>query len=52
MPKNLLLPKDRLLHVGGQVLATVDALVLLDELLDRDLHLGVGVVQRRVQHDD
>ena len=45
-------PEDGLEHVGGQVLAGVDALVLLHKHVRRDLHLGVGVVQRRVQHDD
>ena len=45
-------PEDGLKHVGGQVLAAVDALVLLDELLSADLHLGVGVVEGGVEHDD
>ena len=45
-------PEDGLQHVGGQVLAAVDALVLFDELLSTDLHLGVGVVEGGVEHDD
>ena len=45
-------PEDGLQHVGGQVLAGVDPLVLLDELLSADLHLGVGVVEGGVEHDD
>ena len=44
--------EDGLQHVGGQVLAAVDPLVLLDELLSADLHLGVGVVEGGVEHDD
>ena len=46
------LPKDGLEHVRRKVPSRVDALVLLDELLHGDLHLGVRVVKRRVQHDD
>ena len=45
-------PKNGLQHVGGQILARVDALVLLDKHVGGDLHLGVGVVQGGVQHDD
>ena len=44
--------EDGLQHVGGQALAGVDALILLDELLSADLHLGVGVVEGGVEHDD
>ena len=44
--------EDGLQHIGGQVLAGVDSLVLLDELLSTDLHLGVGVVEGGVEHDD
>ena len=46
------LPKDGVQHAWVEVPAGVDPLVLFDELLRADLHLGVGVVQRGVQHDD
>ena len=46
------IPEDSLQHVGGEVLAGVDALVLLHEHIRRDLHLGVGIVEGGVQHDD
>ena len=36
----------------GEVLARVDAPVLLDEGLERGPVLDVGVVQHRVEHDD
>ena len=36
----------------GEVLARVDASVLLDEGLERGPVLDVGVVQHRVEHDD
>ena len=46
------IPEYGLLHINREILASVDTLVLLDELLNSDLHLGVGVVQGGVQHDD
>ena len=45
-------PEDGLQHIRGEILARVDPLVLLDELLSADLHLGVGVVEGGVEHDD
>ena len=38
--------------VFGQVLPAVDAAVLCHELLQGDLLPDVGVVERRVEHDD
>ena len=47
-----LIPEYGLEHVCRQILARVDALVLLDKHVRRDLHLGVGVVEGGVEHDD
>ena len=46
------IPEYGLEHVCRQVLARVDALVLLHKHVRRDLHLGVGVVEGGVEHDD
>ena len=45
-------PVDGLQHIVGQVPPRVDPPILLDELLRRDLDLGVGVVEGGVEHDD
>lgn len=46
------LPKNGFQHIRRQISSWVNSLVLFDELLRRDLHLGVGVVKGSVQHDD
>jgi len=46
------LPKNGFQHIRRKISSWVNSLVLLDELLRRDLHLGVGVVKGSVQHDD
>jgi len=45
-------PEDCFEHVRRQVAARVDAFILLYELLRRDLHLRVWIVEGGVEHDD
>ena len=44
--------EDRVQHVRWEIFSRVNSSVLLDELFWRDLHLGVGVVESSVEHDD
>ena len=44
--------EDGFEHVWREILPRIHSLVLLDELLVTDLHLGVGVVEGGVEHDD
>ena len=39
-------------HIPWQILASIDTLVLSNELVLSDLHLDVLVVERGVEHDD
>ena len=44
--------EDGLQHVWWEILPRIHPLVLFDELFVTDLHLGVGVVEGGVEHDD
>ena len=44
--------EDGFEHVWREILPRIHSLVLFDELLVTDLHLGVGVVEGGVEHDD
>ena len=45
-------PEDGLQHIRREILPRIHSLILLDELFVTDLHLGVGVVEGGVEHDD